>query len=95
MLQKIIKKKLSQIFIPTYLEILNESYRHSVPVGSESHFKVIIVSDLFIGQSLLERHRAIYKALKLELSKNMIHALELNTYTLKEWSKVNHKFISL
>ncbi|KXK36881.1 MAG: BolA-like protein, partial [Nitrosomonas europaea] len=25
---------------PQFLEVINESYRHAVPEGSESHFKV-------------------------------------------------------
>ena len=30
---------------------------HNVPPGSESHFKVIIISDDFVGQSLVKRHQ--------------------------------------
>ena len=31
------------------LEVINESYMHNVPPGSESHFKVVIISDEFTG----------------------------------------------
>ena len=35
-----IEKKLKDKFEPVYIEVVNESYKHSVPKGSESHFKV-------------------------------------------------------
>ena len=34
---------------PVHLELVNESFMHSVPPGSESHFKAVIVSDEFTG----------------------------------------------
>lgn len=36
-----IVKNLSAKFSPSLLEVVNESYKHSVPKGSESHFKVV------------------------------------------------------
>lgn len=33
-------KKLSEFFKPVYIDVVNESYKHNVPEGSESHFKV-------------------------------------------------------
>lgn len=35
-----IREKLVRELEPRHLEITNESYKHSVPKGSESHFKV-------------------------------------------------------
>jgi stress-induced morphogen len=35
-----IQQKLSEVFSPTQLEIVNESFKHNVPKGSETHFKV-------------------------------------------------------
>ncbi|BAH62050.1 possible regulator of murein genes [Klebsiella pneumoniae subsp. pneumoniae NTUH-K2044] len=58
--------------------------RHNVPAGSESHFKVVLVSDRFTGERFLNRHRMIYGTLTEELS-NTVHALALHTYTIKEW----------
>ncbi len=34
------ERKLTESFGPSHLEIINESYMHSVPKGSETHFKV-------------------------------------------------------
>ncbi|GAL11339.1 cell division protein BolA [Vibrio astriarenae] len=59
---------------------------HSVPVGSESHFKVIIVTKEFEGQRLIARHRMVNQVLSEELA-NEIHALAMHTYTEDEWRK--------
>jgi BolA protein len=67
-----------------HLEVVNESGRHSVPPGSESHFKVTVVSDSFHGVGLLARHRLINGLLADELA-NRIHALAIHAYTSEEW----------
>lgn len=47
MIREQIEAKLRAAFDPMYLEVVDESYRHNVPAGSESHFKVVLVSDRF------------------------------------------------
>ena len=79
-----IKAKLTATFAPSYLEVVNESFMHSVPQGSESHFKVVIVSEQFACKRLIGRHRAVNKALADELAEH-IHALAIHTYTEQEW----------
>jgi len=79
-----IEKKLLTAFSPLHLDVVNESHKHNVPVGSESHFKVIIVSEEFEGERLIKRHRAVNAILSEELAEK-IHALALHTYTIKEW----------
>jgi BolA protein len=69
---------------PDYLKVINESYMHNVPPGSESHFKVIVVSGAFAGQRLIGRHRQVHLVLADELD-NHIHALAIHTYTPEEW----------
>jgi BolA protein len=83
-----IEEKLHQQIKPSHLEVINESGNHNVPPGSESHFKVVIVSDAFEGKNSVSRHRMINKVLADEL-KNKIHALALHTYTDKEWYDQN------
>ena len=85
-MQQTITKKLQDVFIPEHLEVINESYMHNVPEGSESHFKVFIVTDEFKGKMLLARHRLINKVLEEELNGG-IHALALHTMTMEEWFK--------
>ncbi len=84
MIHEKIVTKLKEALQPTHLEVINESHRHHVPTGSESHFKVIIVSDKFLEQTILTRHRTIYGILALEL-RDFIHALAIHAYTISEW----------
>jgi stress-induced morphogen len=81
-----LRTKLSEAFAPAHLLVENESGSHNVPKGSQSHFKVVIVSEKFANLSLMERHRLIYELFKDEL-KTKIHALSLNTHTPAEWQK--------
>ena len=83
MIREQIEEKLRAAFNPVFLEVVDESYRHNVPAGSESHFKVVLVSDRFTGERFLNRHRLIYSTLTEELS-TTVHALALHTYTIKE-----------
>ena len=78
-----IQDKLEQAFAPEFLEVLNESDMHNVPRGSESHFKVTLVSDEFEDLMLIKRHRLVNKVLEDELQQ--IHALALHTFTSDEW----------
>lgn len=63
MIREQIEEKLRTAFDPVFLEVVDESYRHNVPAGSESHFKVVLVSDRFTGERFLNRHRMIYGTL--------------------------------
>ena len=53
--------------------------------GTADHFKVIIISDIFDGMSLIDRHKLIYKSLDEYITKE-IHALQLITQTKEEYS---------
>ncbi|MBL0012038.1 MAG: BolA/IbaG family iron-sulfur metabolism protein [Nitrosomonas sp.] len=86
-MKKSIETKL-QSLKPEFLEVVNESYKHNVPEGSESHFKVTVVSDEFSGKMLLARHRMVNNILADELA-NSIHALVLHTMTIEEWFEKN------
>ncbi len=82
--QSRIEKKLGQAMTLEFLEVINESGRHNVPPGSESHFKVVLVSGRFDGLSLLDRHRLINGVLAEELA-GPVHALSIHAYTPVEW----------
>ncbi|MEC7469582.1 MAG: BolA/IbaG family iron-sulfur metabolism protein, partial [Pseudomonadota bacterium] len=45
-----IESQLSEHLKPTFLEIVDESHQHNVAPGAQSHFKVTVVTDAFIGQ---------------------------------------------
>ncbi|QJC29517.1 BolA/IbaG family iron-sulfur metabolism protein [Enterobacteriaceae endosymbiont of Plateumaris pusilla] len=87
MLQIKIKNKLKTIFNPVYLKIDSSNHVHNVIKSFKYHLNIIIVSDNFINQDFITRHRSIYNALTNELI-NDIHALSLHTYTIKEWKKL-------
>ncbi len=59
---------------------------HNVPSDSESHFKVIAISQDFETLSLIKRHQLLNELLKDEFSLGL-HALSLKTYTQAEWRR--------
>ena len=79
-IQNQIETKLHDALKPEVLEVVNESHMHNVAPGSESHFKVTVVSAQFDGKMLVARHRMVNKILAEELD-GMIHALALHTLT--------------
>lgn len=83
-IQSNIEHKLADALDPAHLEVVNESSMHNVPPGSESHFKVTVISGKFDGQGLVSRHRMVNQVLAAELS-GQIHALALHTMTPDEW----------
>lgn len=90
-IQTIIEEKLSSEFSVDFLQVENESHMHNVAPGSESHFKVTIVSALFNDQMLIKRHRMVNKTLQQELQQ--IHALALHTLTPQEWELRSGKVV--
>ena len=90
-MQDIITKKLGQALSPARLEIVNESARHAGHAGfdgsGESHFRVLVVSELFEGLGRVDRQRIVYKELNDEM-KGGIHALSLVLYTPAEYKSV-------
>ena len=82
-----IENKLSQNLTPIFLKVENESHMHNVPVGSQTHFRIEIVSNHFEQKSLLLRHRIINEIISEEISK--IRACSLHTLTESEWNKKN------
>ncbi len=84
-MQVYIQKTLTEHFVPSHLSVINESSAHNVAPGSETHFKVVLVSSAFNEVSAVKRHQAVYKALEWALN-NGVHALALHTHTPKEWA---------
>lgn len=76
-----IEAKLKEAFAPTSLTVVDESDQHAghagAPDGGQSHFHVTIRASAFAGKSRVAQQRAIYAALKEEMS-GPIHALALD-----------------
>jgi BolA protein len=79
-----ILEKLQASLQPMHVQVTDESHMHSVPEGSESHFKVVVVSERFTDQKLIGRHRLINQLLRDEFGSGL-HALALHAWTPEEW----------
>lgn len=71
---------------PLHMELENESSQHSVPPGSETHFKILVVSDIFKTLSRVDRQRKVHALLAQEF-KTGLHALTIRALTDEEWKK--------
>ena len=74
-------------------DVLTEYVRRMMPdaavtvldrTGTMDHLKVVVVSTVFAGKNLLDRHRMIYQALDVPMKDGRIHALELTAKTTEE-----------
>lgn len=79
-----ITAKLTVAFEPGALIVENQSDQHSGPPGRETHFKVVVVSNRFAGQGLVQRHRAVNSTLAEEL-RSGVHALAIEALTPEQW----------
>ena len=83
--QNKIDKLLRDKFNVFKLTIKNDSYKHNVPLNSESHFNVQIVSDDFQDLSQIQRHKIVYKAIESLLAE--IHAFSITAITTSEFKE--------
>lgn len=89
-IQNLLTEKLQNEFHPIHCEVLNESHMHHVPPHSETHFKVILVSQKFLNQSKIKRHQSVYH-LASQWMNQPIHALSLHLFTESEWEVFQNK----
>ena len=82
--QQTIESKITAELQPSHLEVVNESHMHSVPPGSESHFKLVVVSERFAGRTRVARHQMVNRILADELERHL-HALSMQTHSAAEW----------
>ena len=82
--QQAIEAKLREGLSPGHLAVMNESHMHSVPPNSETHFKVVVVSQLFAGKTRVARHQTVNRLLAEELA-GPVHALSIQAHTPEEW----------
>ena len=75
-----IESKLTVAFSPEHLEVIDESELHRGHAGwregGETHFRIEMTSDAFVGQSRLARQRAVNECLAEELAGG-VHALAM------------------
>lgn len=80
-----LRERLTSALSPSHLEVHDESANHAVKPGSESHFKVIVVSPVFEGKSRVARHKLVYEAVGDSLREGL-HALAITSKTPGEWA---------
>lgn len=85
-IQQRIESRLAAELRPLHLEVINESHNHNVPPNSETHFKVVAVSESFAGKRPVQRHQLVYKLLSEEMA-GPVHALALHTFAPDEWQQ--------
>ncbi len=74
---------LSSHFLPVFLDIQDESGNHRRE-GTETHFKIIMVSAQFEDKTRIMRHRAVNALAEKEFETGL-HAFSLHLYTPAEW----------
>lgn len=55
--------------------------------GDGYHYFLNIVSDEFIGKSVVQRQKWVYKQLDQHIKDGSLHALSMKTWTIDEWEK--------
>ena len=83
------EESLKKYFKAARITLEDESWKHASHVarkqeGQSGHYKILIVSDLFEGMPLLQRHRKVYNAFE-ELGIGS-HALSISAFTRSEWA---------
>ena len=75
-------KKLTEAFLPSALEIIDDSARHAghggAAPGGETHFNISITATAFAGMNRIARQRLVYGIVADELA-GPVHALSLTT----------------
>jgi len=73
----LIRERLQNKFSPSYLDVIDDGYKHHGHEGSKGgagHYTVVIVAESLKGKSRIMAHREIYQVLN-DLIPDKIHAL--------------------
>ncbi len=79
---QIIRQRLEKSFLPSHLEVIDDSEKHKGHAGSQGgagHYTVVIRANSFAGKSRVMIHREIYHVLS-DMIPNEIHALKIITH---------------
>jgi BolA protein len=85
--EEIIHQRLACL-APVRAELIDDSARHAGHAGARGgggHYRLMLVSPVFVGQSRLARHRLVHTALG-DLMHSRIHALSIQALTPSEAS---------
>ena len=73
-MEDIIKKILSEKIVDSNV----------VVDGGDSKYTVHVLSDIFVGKSIIDRHKIVYAALDKYIKSGEIHALTIKSLTIDE-----------
>jgi len=62
------------------------------PNNDGQHFQALVISETFVGLSLVEQHQAVMNPLGEAIASNTVHALGLKTFTPEKWEKKKHNY---
>jgi acid stress-induced BolA-like protein IbaG/YrbA len=71
------------------LIIANIDCEHIELSGDGRHWYATIVSNIFEGQRLIQRHQRVYATLGGRMQTDEVHALSMKTFTPAEWAAQN------
>ena len=71
-MEDIIKKILSEKIVDSNV----------VVDGGDSKYTVHVISDIFVGKSIIDRHKIVYAALDKYIKSGEIHALTIKSLTI-------------
>lgn len=54
--------------------------------GDGRHWSAVIVSPVFEGKRLIQRHQMVYATLGTRIQTDEVHALSMKTHTPTEWA---------
>jgi len=91
--EDVLRETLAKAFSFDYISLENESHSHSVPENSETHFKLVLVSEAFQGKRKVARHQLVYAAVADEMQRGL-HALAMHLYTPDEWAVQDDKTLA-
>ncbi len=68
------------VLAPQAIEIVDDSARHAGHAGAKGgggHYRLLIISPLFVGKRTIARHRMVYDALG-QMMRREIHAVSID-----------------
>ncbi len=65
----------------------------SDPMSDATHFQAIVISPDFEDMSLVQQQRIIMNSLKDAFDTNVVHALELKTFTPEKWAAQKDQYL--
>lgn len=77
-------ERIQAALAPAYLELEDESYKHSIGADAGTHWRCVVVSDAFEGKRLVQRHRLVYGSLG-DAMNDFVHAFSPRTLTVAEY----------